>query len=78
MQGVGQSNQNNGLFNLGGKQVELVIPGINNQVGGFRYLNMLVQMGVLELVERSNSRRNQSLEIPTQGLMDSGKHLRKH
>ena len=34
-------NQNNGLFNLGGKQVELVIPGINNQVGGFRFLNML-------------------------------------
>jgi hypothetical protein len=50
-------NQNNGLFNLGGKQVELVIPGINNQVGGFRYLNMLVQLGVLELVERSTSRK---------------------
>ena len=50
-------NQNNGLFNLGGKQLELVIPGINNQVGGFRYLNMLVQMGVLELVERSTSRK---------------------
>ena len=50
-------NQNNGLFNLGGKQVELVIPGINNQVGGFRFLNTLVQMGVLELVERSTSRK---------------------
>ena len=50
-------NQNNGLFNLGGRQVELVIPGINDQVGGFRFLNTPVQMGVLELVERSTSRK---------------------
>ena len=48
-------NQNDGLFNLGGGQLAMVIPGFNNQVGGYRYLHALVQLGVIALVERSNT-----------------------
>ena len=32
--------QDDGLFNLGGQQVEMVVPGVKNQVGGYRYLHV--------------------------------------
>ena len=45
-------NKKDGLFNLGGKQVELVVPGVNSQVGGFRYLRVLVNLKVIKLTQK--------------------------
>ena len=45
-------NHKDGVFNLGGKQVEWVVPGVNSQVGGFRYLNLLVNLKVIKLTEK--------------------------
>ena len=44
--------QDDGLFNLGGQQVEMVVPGVKNQVGGYRYLHVLKELEVIELVEK--------------------------
>ena len=44
--------QDDGLFNLGGQQVEMVVPGVKNQVGGYRYLHVLTELEVIELVEK--------------------------
>ena len=45
-------NKKDGVFNLGGKQVELVVPGVNSQVGGFRYLRVLVNLKVIKLTQK--------------------------